>query len=168
MFLLSFSAQTETHVWADRGWSDAFDNKTFNFHCQYKCNALEKVLEKKSLIKRLYDFGWLRNLFAHNKDFLISGLVLSLCNARKRPENPARKEYQVLVFSTPIPQNSHAFCEYESAKFEPWKARDRGEHERVIIPPVIRGFGGLPENFFEFWALLCAFLMGFYAFGTRF
>ena len=28
--------------------------------------------------------------------------------------------------------------------------------------------GGLPRENFEFLALLCAFLMGFYAFGTRF
>ena len=30
------------------------------------------------------------------------------------------------------------------------------------------GLGGLPRKKFEFLALLCAFLMGFYAFGTRF
>ena len=30
------------------------------------------------------------------------------------------------------------------------------------------GLGGLPGEDFEFLALLCAFLMGFYAFGTRF
>ena len=28
--------------------------------------------------------------------------------------------------------------------------------------------GGLPQEKFDFLALLCAFLMGFYAFGTRF
>ena len=28
------------------------------------------------------------------------------------------------------------------------------------------GLGGLPREIFEFLALLCAFLMGFYAFGT--
>ena len=30
------------------------------------------------------------------------------------------------------------------------------------------GLGGLPGKKIEFLALLCAFLMGFYAFGTRF
>ena len=30
------------------------------------------------------------------------------------------------------------------------------------------GVRGLPRENFEFLALLCAFLMGFYAFGTRF
>ena len=39
-------------------------------------------------------------------------------------------------------------------------AREGGEHER--------GLGGLPLEKNEFLALLCAFLMGFYAFGTRF
>ena len=36
-------------------------------------------------------------------------------------------------------------------------------------PPLSLGWlGGLPRENFEFLALLCAFLMGFYAFGTRF
>ena len=39
-----------------------------------------------------------------------------------------------------------------------------GEHERGT-PPLVRG---LPREKFDFLALLCAFLMGFYAFGTRF
>ena len=41
-----------------------------------------------------------------------------------------------------------------------------GEHVRVTVP-LVRGLGGLPQENFEFLALLCAFLMGFYAFGTR-
>ena len=41
-----------------------------------------------------------------------------------------------------------------------------GEHERVTLP-LVRGVMGLPQENFEFLALLCAFLMGFYAFGTR-
>ena len=41
------------------------------------------------------------------------------------------------------------------------KARDGGEHESGIIPPLVRGFGASPEIFFEFLALLCAFLTGF-------
>ena len=40
-----------------------------------------------------------------------------------------------------------------------------GEHERGTLVRGVRGY--LRENF-EFLALLCAFLMGFYAFGTRF
>ena len=35
-------------------------------------------------------------------------------------------------------------------------------------PPLVRGLGGLPQENFEFLALLCAFFTGFYAFGTRF
>ena len=36
-------------------------------------------------------------------------------------------------------------------------------------PPLSLGeLGGFPRENFEFLALLCAFLMGFYAFGTRF
>ena len=41
-----------------------------------------------------------------------------------------------------------------------------GEHERVTLP-LVRRVRGLPQENFEFLALLCAFLMGFYAFGTR-
>ena len=41
-----------------------------------------------------------------------------------------------------------------------------GEHERG--PTLARGVRGLPRENFDFLALLCAFLMGFYAFGTRF
>ena len=40
-------------------------------------------------------------------------------------------------------------------------------HERGT-PPLVRGLGGLTRENFEFLTLLCAFLMGFYAFGTRF
>ena len=42
-----------------------------------------------------------------------------------------------------------------------------GEHERGI-PLSLGGLGGLPRENFEYLALLCAFLKGFYAFGTRF
>ena len=45
--------------------------------------------------------------------------------------------------------------------------RGGGEHERGS-PPLVRGIGGLPRENFVFLALLCAFLMGFYAFGTKF
>ena len=41
-------------------------------------------------------------------------------------------------------------------------AREGGEHERGT-PPLVKGS---PPKIFEFLALLCAFLMGFYAFGT--
>ena len=42
------------------------------------------------------------------------------------------------------------------------KAQEGAEHERGDYSPSGKGvFGGLPEEFFEFWALLCAFLMGF-------
>ena len=46
-------------------------------------------------------------------------------------------------------------------------AREGVEHERGT-PPLVRGVKGLLRENFEFLALLCAFLMGFYAFGTRF
>ena len=47
-------------------------------------------------------------------------------------------------------------------------AREGGEHD-MGIPPLDRGVrGSPPEIFFEFLALLCAFLMVFYALGTRF
>ena len=36
------------------------------------------------------------------------------------------------------------------------------------LPLSLGGLGGLPRENFEFLALLCAFLKGFYAFGTRF
>ena len=39
-------------------------------------------------------------------------------------------------------------------------------HERGTLS--LWGLGGLPRENCEFSALLCAFLMGFYAFGTRF
>ena len=50
------------------------------------------------------------------------------------------------------------------------KAREGGEHKRGIIPPLVRGVWRTSPDFFffEFYALLCAFLMGFYAFGTGF
>ena len=35
-------------------------------------------------------------------------------------------------------------------------------------PLSLGGLGGLPRENFDFLALLCAFLTGFYAFGTRF
>ena len=42
-----------------------------------------------------------------------------------------------------------------------------GEHERGT--PLVRGVkGSPPRKKNEFLALLCAFLMGFYTFGTRF
>ena len=43
-----------------------------------------------------------------------------------------------------------------------------GESTRGGIPLSLWGLGGLPRENFEFLALLCAFLMGFYAFGIRF
>ena len=46
-------------------------------------------------------------------------------------------------------------------------AREGREHE-MGTSPLLRGVGGLPRGNFEFLALLCAFLMGFYGFGTRF
>ena len=45
------------------------------------------------------------------------------------------------------------------------KAREGGEHERGDYSRSRKGGLGPRENF-EFRALLCAFLMGFYAFGT--
>ena len=45
----------------------------------------------------------------------------------------------------------------------------RGESMRGgLLHLSLGGFGASPENIFEFWALLCAILMGFCAFGTRF
>ena len=43
-----------------------------------------------------------------------------------------------------------------------------GESTRGGHPLSFGGLGGLHRENFEFLALLCAFLMGFYAFGTRF
>ena len=44
-----------------------------------------------------------------------------------------------------------------------------GESTRVgPFPPLVSGVRGSPPKKNEFLALLCAFLMGFYAFGTRF
>ena len=43
-----------------------------------------------------------------------------------------------------------------------------GEITRGGLLLSLGGLGGLPREKFEFLALLCAFLMGFYAFGTRF
>ena len=45
-----------------------------------------------------------------------------------------------------------------------------GESTRVRpFPPLVIGVrGSPPKKKIEFLALLCAFLMGFYAFGTRF
>ena len=42
-----------------------------------------------------------------------------------------------------------------------------GESTRGRLSLSLGGLGGLPEENFDFFALLCAFLMGFYAFGTR-
>ena len=42
------------------------------------------------------------------------------------------------------------------------------ESTRGGVPLSLGGLGGLPRENFEFLALLCAFLMSFYAFGTRF
>ena len=36
------------------------------------------------------------------------------------------------------------------------------------FPPLVSGVRGSPPKKNQFLALLCAFLMGFYAFGTRF
>ena len=45
-------------------------------------------------------------------------------------------------------------------------AREGGEHERRTL---VRGGGrGIPRENFELLALLCAFLIVFYAFGNRF
>ena len=49
----------------------------------------------------------------------------------------------------------------ECRRHERGRAREGGS-------PIVRGVRGLPREHFEFLALLCAFLMGFYAFGTRF
>ena len=43
-----------------------------------------------------------------------------------------------------------------------------GESTREGLPLLLGGLGGLPRENFEFLALLCAFLMDFNAFGTRF
>ena len=48
------------------------------------------------------------------------------------------------------------------------KAREEGAREGVVPPLVRGGLGASPEDIFEFRVLLCAFLMFFYAFGTRF
>ena len=50
------------------------------------------------------------------------------------------------------------------------KARAGGEHEMGDYSPSRKGGlgGAYPEKTFEFRALLCAFLMGFYTFGTGF
>ena len=47
-----------------------------------------------------------------------------------------------------------------------FRRHERGRAREVT--PSLGGLGGLPREKFEFLALLCAFLMGFYAFGTRF
>ena len=43
-----------------------------------------------------------------------------------------------------------------------------GESMRGGLPLSLGGLWGLPHENFEFLVLLCAFLMCFYAFGTRF
>ena len=59
-----------------------------------------------------------------------------------------------------------------STPFQKWSG---GRNQRVPnaregdhSPYRKGGLGVSPEKNFEFWALLCAFLMGFFAFGTRF
>ena len=47
------------------------------------------------------------------------------------------------------------------------RRHERGESTRGGLPLWLGGLGGLPRENFEFLALLCAFLMGFHAFGTR-
>ena len=44
----------------------------------------------------------------------------------------------------------------------------RGGRAREGTSPLVMGLGGLPRENFEFLALLCTFLMGFYAFEIRF
>ena len=49
------------------------------------------------------------------------------------------------------------------------RRHERGRTREGIIPPFVRGIlGTSPGKIFEFWALLCAFLIGVYALGTRF
>ena len=48
------------------------------------------------------------------------------------------------------------------------RRHNKGESTRGGLPLSLGGIGGLHLENFEFLALLCAFLMGFYAFGTRF
>ena len=50
------------------------------------------------------------------------------------------------------------------------KAREGGEHERGVIPPLVRGvWRTSPEIFFLILSAFMCVLMGvFYAFGTRF
>ena len=58
-----------------------------------------------------------------------------------------------------------AFCTQQAIRLH----RVTKTREGGLIPLSTGGLGGLlPKFFFKFWALLCAFLMGFYAFGTRF
>ena len=45
---------------------------------------------------------------------------------------------------------------------------EKGESTRGGLPLSFGGIGGLPREKIEYLALLCAFLMGFYAFETRF
>ena len=45
---------------------------------------------------------------------------------------------------------------------------ERGESRRGGLALSLWGLGGLPRENFEYLALLCAFFMGFYAFGDRF
>ena len=48
------------------------------------------------------------------------------------------------------------------------KAREGESMRRGLFPLSLGGFGGLPEKIFEYLTLLCAFLLVFYAFRTRF
>ena len=65
------------------------------------------------------------------------------------------------------PRHTDILTENSSRNHRVSTARDGGEHERGTTP-LVSGVRGLPRENFEFLALLCAFLMGFYAFGTRF
>ena len=49
-----------------------------------------------------------------------------------------------------------------------YRRHEREESTRWGLPLSLGGLGGLPGEKFEFLALLCAFLMVFYAFETRF
>ena len=48
------------------------------------------------------------------------------------------------------------------------RRHERGRARERDSPSRYGGLGGFPREKFEFLAFLCAFLMGFYVFGTRF
>ena len=56
-----------------------------------------------------------------------------------------------------------AFCAQRAIRLH----RVPKTREGGLIPSWQGGLRGLHQVFFKFWALLCAFLMGFYAFRTR-